>query len=157
MEEEEHDRLTEMNEIIFYEMPKLEKRVQDLLAGKTEINTLSKEEEWCIYMRYRHEARAAKLIEKLYHKEEGIMWAERAAAKIDRDYDKAIRRMNDIKNSMDRAQLRYDARQEGIQEGRAEGRNEASLDIARKMKNAGRSLSEIMEFTGLPAESIEQI
>jgi hypothetical protein len=28
-------------------------------------------------MRYRHEDRAAELIEKLYRKEEGIMWAER--------------------------------------------------------------------------------
>jgi predicted transposase/invertase (TIGR01784 family) len=41
MEEEEHDRLTVTSEIIFYEMPKLEQRVQDLLAGKTDINTVS--------------------------------------------------------------------------------------------------------------------
>ena len=44
-------------------------------------------------------------------------------------------------------------RAEGLTEGRAEG----ILEIARKMKNAGRPLSEIMEFTGLPTESIEQI
>jgi len=35
------------------------------------------------------------------------------------------------------------------------GRTEERLEIARKMKNAGRPLNEIMEFTGLPAESIE--
>jgi predicted transposase/invertase (TIGR01784 family) len=173
MEEKEHDRLTEASEIIFYEMPKLEQRVQGLLAGKADINTLSKEEKWCIYMRYRHEDRAAKLIEELYRKEEGIMWAERAAAKIDRDYDKAIRRMNEIKDSMDEAQRRYDAREEGLREGRNEGRNEGlaeglaegiqqgiqqgTLEIARKMKNAGRPLSEISEFTGLPAATIEQM
>jgi predicted transposase/invertase (TIGR01784 family) len=161
MEEEEHDRLTETSEIIFYEMPKLEQRLQDLLAGKADMETLSGEEKWCMFMRYRHEERAAKLIEELTRKEEGIMWAERAVAKIDRDYDKAIRKMNEIKNSMDEAQLKYDARQEGLQEGRAEGLEQGlekrTLEIARKMKKAGKPLSEIAEFTDLPAETIEQL
>ncbi|GBU29223.1 hypothetical protein R84B8_02787 [Treponema sp. R8-4-B8] len=40
--------------------------------------------------------------------------------------------------------------------GHREGRNEACLDIAQKMKNAGRPLNEIMEFTGLPMEIITQ-
>jgi len=43
---------------------------------------------------------------------------------------------------------------EGLQEGQQKGRAEEKLDIARKMKNAGRPLNEIMEFTGL---SIDQI
>jgi predicted transposase/invertase (TIGR01784 family) len=169
MEEKEHDRLTEATEIIFYEMPKLEQKVRDILAGKTDMETLSEEEKWCIYMRYRHEDRAARLIEQLYCKEEGIMWAERAATKIDRDFDKALRKMNEIKDSMDLAQLKYDARQAGLQEGRAEGRTEGRAEgraeglqegiheIARKMKKAGRPLSEITEFTGLPTEAIVKL
>jgi hypothetical protein len=36
------------------------------------------------------------------------------------------------------------------------GRTEEKLKIARKMKNAGRPLSEIEEFTGLTPETIEQ-
>ena len=40
MEEEEHDKLSELTEIIFYEMPKLEKQVQDYLSGKTDLKTL---------------------------------------------------------------------------------------------------------------------
>jgi len=100
-------------------------------------------------MRYRHEDRASKLIEKLYRKEEGIMWAERAAAKIDRDYDKAIRKMNEIKDSMDRAQLRYDAREEG--------RADEKLAIARKMKEIGDPIEKIHTITGLPAETIERM
>jgi hypothetical protein len=38
-----------------------------------------------------------------------------------------------------------------------EGRAESRLEIARKMKNAGRPLSEIEEFTDLPAETIERL
>jgi hypothetical protein len=63
---EEHDRLTDATEIIFYEMPKLEQRVQDILAGKTDTEILSGEEKWCMFMKYRHEDRAGKLIEELF-------------------------------------------------------------------------------------------
>ena len=101
------------------------------------------------------------------------MWAERAASKIDRDYEKAARRMNAIKASMDLAQLKYDAREEGHQEGRAEGRQEGRaegrqegraegrqegiLEIARKMKEIGDPIEKIQTITGLPAETIKRM
>ena len=163
MEEKEHDRLTEICEIIFYEMPKLERKVRDILAGKADINSLSKEEEWCTYMRYRHEERAAKLIEELSRKEEGIMRAEKAVAKIDRDYWKAARKMAELKNSMDEAQKIYDLREklreelreeflsEGRVEGRAEGieegRQEAEQNIINLLKS-GKSAEEIIRLYG---------
>jgi predicted transposase/invertase (TIGR01784 family) len=183
MEEKEHDRLTEASEIIFYEMPKLEQRLRGLLAGTTDINTLSKEEEWCIYMKYRHEERAAKLIAELSCKEEGMMWAERAAKKIDRDYDKARRRMNEIKDSMDEAQRRYDeeqrrrdeeqrrynAREEGLREGRAEGMQqgmqqgreeghaEGKVETARNFKALGIPADIIAKATGMSPEEIAKL
>jgi predicted transposase/invertase (TIGR01784 family) len=161
MEEEEHDRLTDATEIIFYEMPKLEQRVQDILTGKADTETLSGEETWCMFMKYRHEDRAEKLIKELSCKEEGIMWAEMAAAKLDRDYEKFARKMAELKNSMDIATRRNAAKREGhaegLAEGLAEGRAEEKLEIARKMKKAGLPFNEIMEFTGLPAETIEKI
>jgi predicted transposase/invertase (TIGR01784 family) len=157
MEEEEHDRLTNATEIIFYEMPKLEQKVQDILAGKADIETLSGEEKWCTFLKYRHEDRAEKLIEELSRKEEGIMRAERAAAKIDRDYEKFARKMAEMKNSMDAASKIYDIRQKAIAEVGDEVRTMEKLEIARKMKNAGRPLSEIEEFTDLPAETIERL
>jgi predicted transposase/invertase (TIGR01784 family) len=52
---------------------------------------------------------------------------------------------------------RAKGREEGREEGRQEGRAEGILEIARKMKTAGRPLSEIEEFTGLPRETIERI
>jgi predicted transposase/invertase (TIGR01784 family) len=173
MEETEHDRLTEATEIIFYEMPKLELKVRDILEGKADVETLSEEEKWCIYMKYRHEKQTAELVEKLYRKEEGIMFAEKTVKGVDRGYLKYIRKMGELKNSMDAAQRLYDAKEaakaEGLQEGRAEGLQEGhvkglqeghaekTLEIARKMKKAGMPLSEITKFTGLSAESVEQI
>jgi len=46
------------------------------------------------------------------------------------------------------------ARDKAMKKGRTEGRNDEKLEIARKMKNAGRPLSEIAEFTGLTIETI---
>ena len=146
-EEQEHDRLTEAVEIIFYELPKMETRVRQYFEGKISNITLSEDEKWCIYMKYRAEEGAEPLIEELCRKEEGLMWAERALSKVDRDYAKYMRHMNILKNSMDQASREYNAREEG--------RNDEKLEIARKMKKAGRPLNEIIEFTGLSSETIE--
>jgi predicted transposase/invertase (TIGR01784 family) len=65
-------------------------------------------------------------------------------------------RLYELARHNEASALRH-ARDEGKTEGKAEGKAEEALEIARKMKNAGRPLNEIMEFTGLPAESIEKM
>jgi predicted transposase/invertase (TIGR01784 family) len=45
----------------------------------------------------------------------------------------------------------------GMKKGMKEGRAEEKLEIARKMKAAGRPLSEILKFTGLTEENIEDM
>jgi predicted transposase YdaD len=110
------------------------------------ISSLSEEEKWCMYMKYRHEERAQPLIEELCRKEEGIMRAEQAVKWVSRDYEKAIRRMNIIKNDMDRNERSYD-----------EGQTEAKREIARKMKEMGISLEQIHTITCLSLETIEQM
>ena len=107
---------------------------------------MSEEEKWCIYMKYRDDERAQALIDELCRKEEGIMRAERAVQGISRDYVRAIRRMNIIKNEMDRNERSYD-----------EGQEEKTLEIARKMKNKGLPFAEIADITGLSFETIAQM
>jgi predicted transposase/invertase (TIGR01784 family) len=145
-EEEEHDRLTEATEIIFYELPKLEKKMQKILAGTIDMSLLPEDEKWCMYMKYRHEEQTSELIEQLCQKEEGIMRAERATYWVSRDYEKAIRRMNIIKNEMDLNERSYN-----------EGQTEKALEIARKMKGKGLPVGEIADITGLSFETIEQM
>ena len=144
-EETEHDSLSDVSEILFYEMPKLEQYVKNFLAGKVNLKTLPDDAKWCIYMRYRHEAWAASIIEELCLKEEGIMRAEKTVTKVSRDYKKFARNMAIMKNSMDRASDIYNARLE------------EKAEIARKMKNAGRPFSEIAEFTNLSTKTIEML
>jgi len=56
-----------------------------------------------------------------------------------------------------RAEGLTEGREEGLVEGRAEGLTEGKLEIAGKMKRAGRPFNEIAEFTGLSLETIEQL
>jgi predicted transposase/invertase (TIGR01784 family) len=157
MEEEEHDRLTDATEIIFYEMPKLEQKVRAIQAGKADTEILSGEEKWCTFMKYRHEDWAEKLIEELTRKEEGIMRAERAAAKIDRDYEKFARKLAEEKNRLDIALRREAIRRQVREEFLAEGMEKEKFEIARKLKEMGEPIEKIQAITGLPVETIEQI
>jgi len=150
-------------------MPKLEKRVQEILSGKIELNSLPEDEKWCIYMKYRHERQAEPLIKELCRKEEGIMRAEKSLGKVNRSFLKYLREMDYIKNEMERHSRIEAAHNEGLAlgraeghtkgraEGRSEGRSESLEAVARKMKTSGRQLNEIIEFTGLSAERIEAL
>jgi predicted transposase/invertase (TIGR01784 family) len=160
-EETEHDRLNDLTEIIFYEMPKLKRRVRDYLEGKINAESLSEEEKWCIYMKYRHEEQAGQLIKDLCRKEEGIMRAEKTVNGISRDYLKAAREMAIIKNRLDRGQAEYNAREKGHAEGHAKGRIEGhaeeKLEIARNLKKMGLPVAQIAEGTGLSPEAIQKL
>ena len=147
--------------------------------------SLTEDKKWCIYMKYHHEELAEPLIRELCSKEEGIMFAEKALTKVDRDYAKAIRNMNIIKNEYERGVRLEAARKEGLAEGLAEGlekglaeglaegrekglaeglaeglekgHTKEKLEIALKMKKAGRPFDEIAEFTELPMKTIEEL
>ena len=116
-------------------------------------------------MRYRHEEWARGLVLSLCREEEGIMRAEKSVVRVSRDYMRYVRKMAEIKNSMDRAQDLLEAQEEGqalghakgIAKGHAEGEMAAKLEIARKMKEMGDSAEKIQIITGLPVETIEQI
>ena len=76
-----------------------------------------------------------------------------AMCQITSNYEEYSRLTTDLKNQLDWQASMVGAKREGRAEGRAEG----ILEIARKMKNAGRPLREIEEFTGLPTETIETL
>jgi len=125
MEETEHDRLTHVSEIIFYELPKMEKHVNNIINGKENIKNLPKDIKWCLYFKYRHEKWARSLIKNLCIEEEGIMCAEKSTYKMSRSYRKFANNLSKMKYELDHQFDIEDAREEaktvGIAEGRAEG------------------------------------
>jgi predicted transposase/invertase (TIGR01784 family) len=122
-EETEHFLLDDASAIIFYELPRLDQKVQDLIAGTGRVTTndLSEEEKWCIFMRYRHEQRAEKLVKRLYREEEGIMLAERAVNGISREYLEYARKMSETKARWEQELLMDKAQAEGLAKGMAKG------------------------------------
>ncbi|MDR1869716.1 MAG: Rpn family recombination-promoting nuclease/putative transposase [Treponema sp.] len=152
-EEKEHDLLTEKVEIIYYELPKLEKRVEEYFAGKTETENLSQDEKWCIFMRYRHEKRVEPLIKELCQKEEGIMRAEKTVNKISRSYIRFARELATIK-----CNLESEAKERLLRaEGREEGQRENTLKIARNLLAEGSTPEFIQKITGLDLETIKDL
>ena len=152
-EAEDHERLSDTTEIIFYELPKLEQRLTDFQTGRISIDNLTEEEKWCMFMRYRHEESTRMLIERICQKEEGIMHAEKAVNRVSRDLRMYARRVAEMKNSADRAISYSTGREEGKTEGLAEGKRE----IAKNLLTKGMSLEFIQEITGLSSQEIENI
>ena len=112
-----------------------------------------------------NEEKMEKLLKEIIAQDEGIAAADRVFRRICSGEVQPVRLP-----ALQKSELNYQRRmieakrgghaeslRKGRAEGHAEGRAEGILEIARKMKNAGRPLSEITEFTGLPAENIEQL
>jgi len=164
-EETERTRLSGTSEIIFYELPKLERRFADFQAGKIDISNLTEEEKWCIYMRYRHKESAESVIMRLCQKEEGIMRAEKAVTKLSRDEVRYARRVARMKDEYDRAmlynsvvrQIEGEVRrkiEDGVQKKERE-RN--SSEIARNALSKGLTPELVHEITGLDLETIKDL
>ena len=154
-EETEHERLSEVSEIIFYELPKLEKHIDVFLSGKADIENLTAEEKWCLYMGYRHEERAGDLIEQLCRKEDGIMRAEKEVTKVIRDMEKYARKIAAIKNRMDRASDIDYARRMGLAEGHAEGLQEGLEKMQKAREEERKRLLDLLD-QGLTIEEIKR-
>jgi len=169
MEETEHDRLNELLEVIYYEMPKTADAVKKFFEGKETLKTLPTEQKWCIYFKYRQEEGMEPLIDELRNEEEGIMRADRALKKIERDQDKRARAIfwdnqRLVYNSdMDAAkeegllQGRQEGQQAGMQAGRLEGRMARQEEIARNALAEGSSIEFVQKITGLSSEEIDKL
>jgi predicted transposase/invertase (TIGR01784 family) len=153
MEETEHDRLNELIEVIYYEMPKTAEAVREYFEGKETLKTLPTEQKWCIYFKYRVKEGMEPLRSELRREEEGIMRADRALKKIERDREKRARAIfwdnqRLVRNSDMRA-----AKEEGQQEGRMASREE----IARNALAEGASNEFVHKITGLDMDTIKSL
>jgi len=117
------------------------------------VEEMTNAELWAVFFEYLTDEKKRDKIILIIKREERIAMALETLVNITQDETEYARICNQIKSQLDYQSGMVNAKREGIKEGRAEEK----LEIARKMKNTGRALSEIMEFTGLTAESIEQM
>ena len=156
MEETEHDRLNELIEVIYYEMPKTADAVREYFEGKETLKTLSTEQKWCIYFKYRVKEGMEPLIDELRRDEEGIMRADRALKKIEREREKMARKIFWEKQRYIRNSMMYAAEERGRNEGRQEGSMARQEEIARKALSEGLSIELVQKITGLSDKETEK-
>jgi len=161
MEETEHDRLNELIEVIYYEMPKTADAVREYFEGKETLKTLPTEQKWCIYFKYRVEEGMEPLIDELRREEEGIMRADRALKKIERDREKRARAIfwdnQRLVYNSDMDAAKEKGRTEGRLEGRQEGRMARQEEIARNALAEGLSIEFVHKITGLDLDTISNL
>jgi len=145
MEETEHDRLNELIEVIYYEMPKTADAVKEYFEGKETLKTLPAEQKWCIYFKYRVKEGMEPLIDELRRDEEGIMRADRALKKIEREREKMARKIFWEKQRYIRNSIVYAAEERGREE------------IARKALAEGLSIEIVQKITGLDMDTIKKL
>lgn len=69
-------------------------------------------------------------------------------------YEQSMNAYRDIRNGMDSA--KKEGMKQGIEQGIKLGKKQNSIDIARKLKEMGMSLEDIMRITGLGKEDASQ-
>jgi predicted transposase/invertase (TIGR01784 family) len=108
---------------------------------------------WAVFFQYlTDKGKRGKIIEIVNH-EEGIAMAVETLGTFTQSELEYIRQTTLLKGELDWQSGMANARDEGLEEGR----NEASLDIAQKMKTMGFLVEQIQAVTGLSAETIAQL
>ena len=121
--------------------------VREYFEGKETLKTLPTEQKWCIYFKYRVKEGMEPLIDELRRDEEGIMRADRALKKIEREQEKMARKIFWEKQRYIRNSIEYAAEERG--------RMAKQEEIARSMRARGYKLEEIQAITGLDIDAIK--
>jgi hypothetical protein len=95
--------------------------VEEYIAGRESIESLSGEKKWCIFLKYKNEERAAGLIRELCEEDQGIMRANESLQKLSRDKEQWARALFREKAIMDYRSEISASRQVGYDQGEAIG------------------------------------
>ena len=134
------------SKIIIVELPKvMEKPTADMNTS----------ERWSFFLQYLTNKGKREKINEILKEEEGIAMAGKTLVNISQSEIDFARETTELKRLVDYKSAMASYKLSGIAEGMKKGHIEEKFEIARKMKNAGRPISEIEEFTGLTSESIK--
>jgi predicted transposase/invertase (TIGR01784 family) len=121
------------------------------------VEEMTNSELWAVFFQYLTDPEKRDKIIKIINREEGIAMAVETLSNITQDEIEYARMTTLIKSELDWRTGLFEAENKGRSEGLTEGRNEASLDIARKMKSMGFLTEQIQTVTDLPPETIAEL
>jgi predicted transposase/invertase (TIGR01784 family) len=121
------------------------------------VNDMTDLEKWAVFLEYADIPTQREKVNKIIESKEALQMAGELLMSISQDErERAVFRSRRMYQTDMDSNLAT-AEDKGRREGEAKGRAESMAQVAQKMKNAGRPLNEIMEFTGLSAEAIKKI
>lgn len=149
-EKQAHFTLTDKLSIHFLELGKID--------GKKDPADMTPLERLCAYIRFAGDGTREDYVNKLLETgEEAVNMSEYVFKKLTEDDIAREMLERQIKAEHDNATWLKYAKEDGLTQGRDEGYDAAMIEIAQKMKRAGKPLEEIKAFTGLEAETIEKL
>lgn len=149
-EKQAHFTLTDKLSIHFLELGKID--------GKKDPADMTPLECLCAYIRFAGDGTREDYVNKLLETgEEAVNMSEYVFKKLTEDDIAREMLERQIKAEHDNATWLKYAKEDGLTQGRDEGYDAAMIEIAQKMKRAGKPLEEIKAFTGLEAETIEKL
>ena len=136
--------LTEDLEFNIIEVPKMYKRKQEKDAKLIE---------WLEFLKNPE----SKEVQRYMKKNESMKEAREKLDKMSKD--EKVRRMAELRQKalMDEREAEYTGYSNGLEEGIKQGELSKTKEIAKKMKEQGKAIDEIVEITGLNREVIEKL
>ena len=113
--------LEDRQNIIFIELPKVKKIVEQIQKGITKIEKLTSTQKWCIFMLYGSNPEYETLIKQIALTEEGIMCAVVILDKISEDERAWKQQFDEFMIETDRISMIEAATEEGLQKGLQKG------------------------------------
>ncbi|MDR3201005.1 MAG: Rpn family recombination-promoting nuclease/putative transposase [Spirochaetales bacterium] len=117
-------------------------------AREKPVEKMTPAESWAVFLRYHTEKKKRALVNEILQAKEDIAMAAENILEFTEKENEWFYNESRLKYELDRQSERVVAFKQG--------REEALIETAQKMKNAGLPLAQIREFTGLSAEEIDE-
>ncbi len=150
MKNQNGNPLAGMLNVVFLELPKIEKLPDDLTL-------LTPVQMWGKFFLYASNPEKKNFIKKLAEINRGIKMAVTVLKNISQDEINWYHETRYWMHVSDEKTMIYEAERKGIDEGKKEGRILALIEITQNALKAGLSTEQISEITGLSAEEINKL
>lgn len=149
--------LEQRQNIIFIELPKVNKILEDIKKGTITVEKLTATQKWCIFMLYGADLNYQSLIKQIALTEEGIMCAFKILDKISEDEIAWKQQFDEFMIEKDRMTLIEMATEKGVQQGIEQGVQQRNSEIAKGLLADNVPIEIISKHTGISVEELGKI
>ena len=158
MKNDDNQGPSESMNVIFIEIKKIIKKLQNKKITRELINSLTVIEKWCIFFLCKRDEKFAMLSELIVKSQEGIMEAERVLSRIEEEEINWHRQNAYYDRLSHEATIIYEATEKGMKQGIQQGAQEKAVENAKNfLKMKLGTVEQIAQGTGLSIEEVEKL